>query len=84
MDFIVYILKCRDGSLYTGITNDLKKRMEQHAKGTGSKYVRSRRPFRLAYTEEVGDKSSAMKRENEIKMLSRYQKMRLIESASPR
>jgi len=76
--FLVYILRCRDGSLYTGITNDLKKRMEQHAKGVGSKYVRSRRPFKLVYTEEIGDKSSAMKRENEIKQLSRQEKIMLL------
>jgi putative endonuclease len=78
MVFFVYMLRCRDGSLYTGITNDLKKRMEQHSRGRGSKYVRARRPFRLVYTEDAGDKSSALKREIEIKRLSRQEKIRLL------
>ena len=76
--FFVYILKCKDGSFYTGITNNLKKRLTNHKNGTGSKYVRSRLPFELVYSEEVQNKSEALKRELKIKGLSRKEKMKLI------
>ena len=78
--FFVYILKCKDGSFYTGITNNLKKRLNNHKNGSGSKYVRSRLPFELVYSEEVQSKSEALKRELGIKSLSRKMKMKLIES----
>jgi putative endonuclease len=84
MAFFVYMLRCRDGSLYTGIARDLEKRMEQHSRGRGSKYVRSRLPFRLVYLEEFGTKSGAMVRENQIKSLPRKEKARLIRKGSPR
>lgn len=71
------MLQCRDGSLYTGYAKDLEKRLETHSKGKGSKYVRSRRPFRLVYQEDLETKSQAMRRENEIKSLSRCEKFRL-------
>ncbi len=76
--FFVYILRCRDGSLYTGITNDLKKRMVAHSNGKGSRYVRSRLPFRLVHSESFETKSLAMRRENEIKMMKREEKAMLI------
>ena len=76
--FFVYILKCKDGSFYTGITNNLKKRLVNHKNGTGSKYVRSRLPFELVYSEEIESKSEALKRELKIKSLSRKEKMRLM------
>ena len=77
--FFVYMLRCRDGTLYTGYARDLKKRLETHSKGKGSKYVRTRRPFRLVYSEKLETKSQAMKRENWIKSLNRFDKLRLVE-----
>lgn len=74
--YFLYILKCRDNSLYTGITNDLAKRLETHKKGKGSKYVLSRLPFELVYTENFETKSEALKREIEIKSWSREAKIK--------
>lgn len=74
----IYILKCSDNSLYTGWTNDLKKRLETHNSGKGSKYTRSRLPVEIVYFEEFKNKSDAMKREYEIKKLSRKNKLILI------
>lgn len=76
--WLVYILRCRDGSLYTGITNDLAKRLKVHAAGKASRYTRSRLPVTLAYTEHQKSKSAALKREAAIKKLSRPQKIRLL------
>lgn len=78
MTFFVYILKCRDNSLYTGVSIDVKKRMEVHAKGKGSKYVKTRRPFRLVHLEEYETKSQALKREYEIKQMPRYEKLAIL------
>ena len=74
----VYIIQCEDGSLYTGITNNLEKRLKKHADGKGSKYVRSFLPFELVYKEEVEDKSEALRREAEIKSKKASQKKELI------
>ena len=75
----VYMVRCSDGTLYTGITNDLEKRIEAHNNGKdGARYTRSRRPVSLVYSEEFSSKSSAMKRENEIKKLTRKEKEKLI------
>ena len=79
--FFVYILQCHDGTLYTGYARDLKERLEKHSRGKGSRYVRSRRPFRLVYSEQVKTKSRAMKRESQIKSLTRTDKLRLVNSA---
>ena len=76
--WLVYLLRCRDGSLYTGITNDLPKRLKTHAAGKASRYTRSRLPVRLAYSEPQPSKSRALKREAAIKKLSRRQKDQLI------
>jgi putative endonuclease len=76
--FFVYILRCRDGSLYTGMTNDLEKRMDSHSRGKGSRYVRSRLPFTLVHSESFDTKPQAMRRENEIKMMKRGEKDMLI------
>lgn len=76
--WLVYLLRCRDGSLYTGITNDLPKRLKVHAAGKASRYTRSRLPLTLAYTEPQPSKSRALKREAAIKKLSRRQKDALI------
>ena len=71
----VYTLKCADGTFYTGITNDLKKRIVAHENGKGAKYTRGRGPFELYYKEPHETRSEATKREIEIKRLSRQEKM---------
>ncbi len=73
----LYILKCRDGSLYTGITTDVEKRFEAHQSGKGAKYTRGRGPLELVYREECGDHSEALKREIAVKRLSREEKKSL-------
>ncbi|MBN1331538.1 GIY-YIG nuclease family protein [Candidatus Dojkabacteria bacterium] len=73
--YYLYVLQCRDNSYYTGITNNIEKRLKTHLAGKGSKYVRSRRPFKLKYLEKHPDKSSASKREAEIKSWSRKEKI---------
>lgn len=78
MEWTVYILCCGDGTLYTGCTNDLPRRLEAHQKGKGAKYTRSRPPVELVYQEEVPDKSAALRREIAIKRLSRREKLALI------
>jgi putative endonuclease len=77
MSWFVYIVECRDGSLYTGITNDLVKRLAAHNAGTGAKYTAPRRPVRLRYQETVADRSSASQREAAIKKLGRPAKLTL-------
>ena len=79
--WFVYILRCDDGSLYTGITNDLIRRCEQHNAGTASRYTRSRLPVVLVYQKAQGSQSVALKRELEIKALSRQEKESLIRAA---
>lgn len=74
----LYILRCADGTLYTGITTDLEKRLAAHRSGKGAKYTRGRGPLELVYREECGDHSAALKRELEIKKLSREEKEKLI------
>ena len=77
-DWFVYMLRCRDGSLYTGITTDVSRRCTQHNAGTASKYTRSRLPARLVYEEAHRDQSSALKREAAIKAMPRREKLSLI------
>jgi putative endonuclease len=79
---MVYLLRCRDGSLYTGITNDLTRRLDAHQRGTASAYTRSRRPLALAYREELPDRSAALKREAAIRRLSRADKLALCSDAT--
>lgn len=74
----LYILQCGDGSLYTGITTDVEKRLEAHRSGKGAKYTRGRLPLALRYRESCGTHSDALKRELEIKHLSREEKLALI------
>ena len=74
----LYILRCGDGSLYTGITTDVEKRYEAHRTGRGAKYTRGRGPLELVYRECCGDHSAALKRELEIKKLPREKKQSLI------
>ena len=73
-----YILRCADGSYYTGWTNDLEKRLAAHNAGTASRYTRSRRPVELVYFEALPSKEEALHREAEIKRLKRAEKLRLI------
>ena len=74
----VYIVKCSDGTLYTGITTDIVQRVAKHNSGAGAKYTRSRRPVQLVYQESVDTKSQALKREAAIKRLRRVEKLELI------
>ena len=75
----VYMVRCSDGTLYTGITNDLKKRIEAHNSGKdGARYTRSRRPVKLVYSEEVESKSAASRLEYKIKKLPRLKKVQLV------
>ena len=78
-NWYVYILLCRDGTLYTGITNDIKKRMLAHEKGKGAKYTKGRGPFKLVYKNIFNNQSMAMKEENRIKKLSKVQKLKLVQ-----
>lgn len=78
----VYILRCGDGSLYTGAALDVMKRLRAHQSGRGAAYTRSHQPVALAYAEEVGTKGEALRREAAIKRLSRAEKLALIEGAA--
>ena len=78
MTWRVYIIECSDGSLYTGITNDLDRRITAHNDGRGAKYTKSRRPVRLRYSEPAADRKNASQREYAIKSLRKAEKMRLI------
>ncbi len=77
-DWTLYILKCGDDSYYTGITNNLKKRLSDHNNGKGAKYTRGRGPFKVVHTERHDNRSQASIRENEIKKLTRDEKTELI------
>lgn len=73
----VYIVKCSDGTLYTGYTNNLNRRIKEHNEGEGAKYTKGRRPVDLVYSEKFKTKSKALKREYRIKQLSRKKKFAL-------
>lgn len=73
----IYIVECRDGTYYTGYTNDIKKRIKAHNEGKGAKYTSGRRPVTLKYTEKYKTKSEALKREYAIKQLTRVEKQKL-------
>ena len=77
-DWHVYIVRCSDDTLYTGITNDLDKRLYNHDAGVAAKYTRNRRPVELVYSERAPDRSAASKREYAIKKLTRTEKLKLI------
>lgn len=79
---MVYLLRCRDGSLYTGVTNDLGRRLQSHERGSASAYTRARRPVVLAYREEQPDRGAALKREAAIRRLTRAQKLALCSVAT--
>ena len=79
----VYILRCGDGSLYTGIARDVERRLAVHRSGKGAKYTRSRLPLTLVYREELPDKPAALRREIAVKRMSHAEKLRLIENGPP-
>ena len=74
----LYILRCRDGSLYTGITTDVPRRLAAHREGKGAKYTRGRGPLELVHQETCGTHSQALRRELEIKALTRQEKLAYI------
>lgn len=78
MSWQLYILRCGDGTLYTGITDDLPRRLKAHRSGKGAKYTRGRGPLELVYREDCSDKSAALRREIAVKKLSRQEKLSLI------
>ena len=81
MGWYVYMLRCGDGSLYTGYTDDVERRLAVHQSGKGGRYTRSHLPVELAYREQLPDKSAALRREAALKRLSRQEKLALIENA---
>ena len=80
MAAFVYMLRCKDGSLYTGWTNDMEHRLAMHNSGRGAKYTRGRGPLKLVYSEELPDKEAALRRECAIKKLRREQKLALLQT----
>ena len=78
MEYSVYIVKCNDGTLYTGISNNVDNRVVKHNSGTGAKYTKTRLPVRLVYTKVIGTKSDALKEEYRIKQLNRSEKLKLV------
>lgn len=80
MAAFVYMLRCKDGNLYTGWTNDLEHRLAMHNSGRGAKYTRGRGPLELVYSEELPDKEAALRRECAIKKLRREQKLALLQT----
>nr|WP_325304568.1 GIY-YIG nuclease family protein [uncultured Dysosmobacter sp.] len=83
MAWFVYMLRCGDGSLYTGATDDVARRLAVHQRGKGGRYTRSHLPVSLAYWEELPDRSAALRREAEIKRLSRKEKLALAGEVPP-
>jgi len=82
MAYYCYILECKDGSLYTGWSTDPFRRTQQHNRGKGAKYTQQHRPVQLVYTEELPDRSTAMRRESSIKKMSHARKKTLIQKQS--
>ncbi len=78
MRYFVYLLECEDDSLYTGITTDVERRFAEHTAGVGSRFTRAKRARRIVYTERHPDRSSALKREAEIKRMTRGEKLALV------
>lgn len=78
MSWFVYMLRCGDGTLYTGVTDNVERRLAAHRSGKGAKYTRGRGPLKLVYQEEVPDKSAALQREYQIKQLTKQKKEALL------
>lgn len=81
--WVVYVLRCAGGTLYTGITNDLERRLKAHREGRGAKYTRGRLPLELVYCEHAGSRGAATRRERQIKHLRRKEKLALIAARRP-
>lgn len=84
MSWYIYIIRCKDRLLYTGITKDLKRRIKEHCGGRGCKFTKYRAPVKLVHSEEVGTRSDALKREAAIKRLPRKKKIELFKKRSER
>ena len=82
MGWFVYILECNDATYYTGITTDIGRRIQEHEEGRGAKYTKGRAPLKIVYREECEDRSSASKREMEIKSLSKEDKVALFSTSA--
>lgn len=82
--WFVYIVRCRDGSLYTGCTNDLEARIARHNAGKGARYTRSRLPVKLVFQRKVADRSAALSREARLKQLTREEKLALVKQFTSR
>lgn len=82
VSYFLYILKCKNGSLYTGVTTDVERRVKEHKSGKGARYTRAKGASKVVYTEPHPDRSSAQKREAEIKSWPRAKKLNLIEEKS--
>jgi putative endonuclease len=80
--YYIYILRCEDKSLYTGITTDVERRFKEHRSGTGGRYTRSHKPEKIMYRENAATRSDALKREAEIKSWSHEKKMRFVRTSS--
>jgi predicted GIY-YIG superfamily endonuclease len=78
LGWVVYMLRCRTGQLYTGCTTDLERRVREHNSGTGSRFTRSRLPVTVVYEEELANRSEALRREHAIKAMRRREKLRLV------
>ena len=81
-DWYVYIVRCRDGSLYTGIATDVERRMADHLANKGAKYLRGRGPLKLVFTKKVGKKGRALKVEHRVKRLPRHKKEALVKTGA--
>ena len=81
-DWYVYILRCRNGSLYTGIATDVERRVTDHLAGKGAKYLRGRGPLKLVFKKQVGEKGLALKVERKVKRLPRHKKVALIKTGA--
>jgi len=79
--WFVYVLRCCDGSFYTGVTTDTDKRTAEHNRGAGARYTRARRPVSLVYVEAATDRAAAQRREHQIKRMRREEKRRMIAAA---
>ncbi|HET6463542.1 MAG TPA: GIY-YIG nuclease family protein [Candidatus Krumholzibacteria bacterium] len=82
--WFVYVVRCSDRSLYTGITTDVKRRVEEHNDGRGARYTRSRCPVKLVYREKVADRGAALRREYEIKRMTAEEKLKLVSKSRVR
>ena len=82
--YFVYLIKCKDGTLYTGITTDVKRRFKEHSLGRGGAYTRARKVVKILYSEKQKNRSSALKRESEIRKLTHKQKLNLVKLYTPK